>query len=78
MNEETHATDSDCGVVDWVFDTSLPELDGCDEGERAVLARVLARPCGHCHADPGQWCRTASGQPIRRLDDLHAVRRRAF
>lgn len=65
----------DTGVVDWIFDGKLAER-GYTMNDLATLARVLARPCPHCKAQPGEWCRTTStGRRIEDMDHQHVSRR---
>ncbi|REF36922.1 hypothetical protein DFJ64_2357 [Thermasporomyces composti] len=69
----------DSGIVDWVFDTSRPDLDGLGTADRHRFARILLHPCPTCHAPPGHRCvRRGSGEEILRMDDQHQPRRHAI
>jgi hypothetical protein len=69
----------DSGIVDWVFDTSRPDLEGLGTTDRSRFARILLHPCPTCHAPPGHRCvRRGSGEEILRMDDQHQPRRRAI
>lgn len=66
----------DTGIVDWVFDTTRPDLDGLGTADRDRFARILLHPCPTCGAKPGQRCtRRGSGEEIVRMDDQHQPRR---
>jgi hypothetical protein len=69
----------DTGIVDWVFDTTRPDLDGLGTADRDRFARILLHPCPTCGAKPGQRCvRRGSGEEIVRMDDQHQPRRHAI
>ncbi|MEQ4204260.1 hypothetical protein [Actinopolymorpha sp. B9G3] len=65
----------DTGKLDWIFDGTLAGR-GYTTHDLATLVRVLSRPCPHCKAQPGEWCRnTGTGRPIEDLDRQHVARR---
>jgi hypothetical protein len=64
----------DSGRLDWIWDGVLSQ-QGYTDHDLATLARVLSRPCLHCKALPGDWCRNSRGEALDHLDCQHLARR---
>lgn len=64
-----HETDTPQDLED------LRDRYGYTDADLTILTRVLVRPCPHCGAQAGDWCRTSTGRKIEGLDDQHIERR---
>lgn len=68
----------DSGRLDWIWDGDLL-AQGYTESDLSTIARVLSRPCPHCGAELGAWCRTTGkGVELTHLDEQHVARRRPW
>lgn len=65
----------DSGLLDWIWDSSRPEVAELTATDRVTLARLLSRPCPLCDATVGEWCVTRSGVVLDHLDKQHVARR---
>ncbi|MGW5361240.1 zinc finger domain-containing protein [Actinopolymorpha pittospori] len=43
--------------------------------DRERIARVLARACPYCHAEPGDPCVSLTGSPVLNADNWCTMRR---
>ncbi|MGH3489087.1 MAG: zinc finger domain-containing protein [Actinopolymorphaceae bacterium] len=72
MSGEVHPLDS--GKLDWIWAGELRE-QGYTDADLLTTSRVLSRSCSMCHAEVGEWCRTAAGHVLGGLDLQHVARR---
>jgi hypothetical protein len=64
----------DSGNLDWIWDGRLRGA-GYSDHDLATTARVFARVCPHCGAEPGAWyVNTGSGEVLDHLESQHFVR----
>jgi hypothetical protein len=64
----------DTGVCDWIWDGTVAAKYGYTDDDLARFAKLLARHCPFCKAEPGGLCMTRYGQPIDDLDNQHVAR----
>lgn len=63
----------DTGACDWIWSGALDKWNYTAE-DKANFARLLARRCPLCEAEPGARCTRRDGSEIEDLDAQHVAR----